>query len=66
MQCIFTTSDDEMAGVFRAAFPGSRLRELILERLAEDARAGDLILTLGAGSVSGAGALLLEALENRV
>ena len=37
-----------------------------VERLAADARAGDMILTLGAGSVSGAGPLLLGRLEARV
>ena len=34
-----------------------------VERLAEDARPGEMILTLGAGSVSQAGPLLLEALR---
>ncbi len=34
-----------------------------VERLAADAREGDMILTLGAGSVSQAGPLLLEALR---
>ncbi len=36
-----------------------------VERLAEDARAGDMVLTLGAGSVSQAGPMLLEALNGR-
>jgi UDP-N-acetylmuramate--alanine ligase len=34
-----------------------------VERLAADARPGDMVLTLGAGSVSQAGPLLLAALE---
>jgi UDP-N-acetylmuramate--alanine ligase len=34
-----------------------------VERLVEDAREGDMILTLGAGSVSQAGPMLLEALK---
>jgi UDP-N-acetylmuramate--alanine ligase len=34
-----------------------------VERLVEDARPGEMILTLGAGSVSQAGPLLLEALK---
>jgi UDP-N-acetylmuramate--alanine ligase len=33
-----------------------------VERIAADARPGEMILTLGAGSVSQAGPLLLEAL----
>lgn len=37
-----------------------------VERLAADAREGDMILTLGAGSVSGAGPLLLERLGAQV
>jgi UDP-N-acetylmuramate--alanine ligase len=36
-----------------------------VERLAEDARPGEMILTLGAGSVSQAGPLLLEALKEK-
>jgi UDP-N-acetylmuramate--alanine ligase len=35
-----------------------------VERLVEDARSGDMILTLGAGSVSQAGPMLLEALRS--
>jgi UDP-N-acetylmuramate--alanine ligase len=35
-----------------------------VERLVGDARSGDMILTLGAGSVSQAGPMLLEALRN--
>ena len=34
-----------------------------VERLAEDARPGDMVLTLGAGSISQAGPMLLEALR---
>ncbi len=34
-----------------------------VERLAEDARPGEMILTLGAGSVSQAGPMLLDALR---
>jgi UDP-N-acetylmuramate--alanine ligase len=34
-------------------------------RLVEDARPGDMVLTLGAGSISQAGPMLLEALRNR-
>jgi UDP-N-acetylmuramate--alanine ligase len=34
-------------------------------RLAEDARPGDMVLTLGAGSISQAGGMLLEALKAR-
>jgi len=37
-----------------------------VERLVADARPGDMILTLGAGSVSQAGPMLLEALQARV
>ncbi len=37
-----------------------------VERLVEDARPGEMILTLGAGSVSQAGPMLLEALRGRV
>jgi UDP-N-acetylmuramate--alanine ligase len=36
-----------------------------VERLVEDARAGEMILTLGAGSVSQAGPMLLEVLRRR-
>jgi UDP-N-acetylmuramate--alanine ligase len=36
-----------------------------VERLASDARPGDMILTLGAGSVSQAGPMLLEVLRGR-
>jgi UDP-N-acetylmuramate--alanine ligase len=36
-----------------------------VERLAEDARPGEMILTLGAGSVSQAGPMLLEVLRGR-
>ena len=36
-----------------------------VERLVEDARPGEMILTLGAGSVSQAGPMLLEALRGR-
>jgi UDP-N-acetylmuramate--alanine ligase len=36
-----------------------------VERLAADARPGDLIMTLGAGSVSAAGGMLLEALRGK-
>ena len=36
-----------------------------VERLAEDARPGEMILTLGAGSVSQAGPLILDALRSR-
>ncbi len=36
-----------------------------VERLAADARPGDMVLTLGAGSVSQAGGMLLEALAGR-
>jgi len=35
-----------------------------VERLVEDARAGEMILTLGAGSVSQAGPMLLDALRS--
>ena len=48
----------------RVAYAGS-LAEAV-ERLVADARPGDMILTLGAGSVSQAGPMLLEALEHRV
>jgi UDP-N-acetylmuramate--alanine ligase len=51
------------AGGGRVVYAGSMAEGV--ERLAEDARAGDLILTLGAGNVSGAGVLLLERLERR-
>ena len=37
--------------------------QVAVERLAEDAREGDMILTLGAGNVSQAGGMLLEALR---
>jgi UDP-N-acetylmuramate--alanine ligase len=33
-----------------------------IDRLVEEAREGDVIMTLGAGNVSQAGAMLLEAL----
>ncbi len=36
-----------------------------VERLGEDARPGEMILTLGAGSVSQAGPMLLEVLRGR-
>ncbi|MGA8939483.1 MAG: UDP-N-acetylmuramate--L-alanine ligase, partial [Acidobacteriaceae bacterium] len=36
-----------------------------VERLVEDARPGEMILTLGAGSVSQAGPMLLEALKEK-
>jgi UDP-N-acetylmuramate--alanine ligase len=36
-----------------------------VKRLVEDARPGDLVLTLGAGSVSQAGPMLLEALKSK-
>jgi len=45
----------------RVAYAGS-MGEAV-ERLVEDAREGDMILTLGAGSVSQAGPMLLEALR---
>jgi UDP-N-acetylmuramate--alanine ligase len=43
------------------AYAGSM--EEAVERLVEDARAGDVVMTLGAGNVSGAGSLLLERLR---
>ena len=36
-----------------------------VERMAEDARPGDMVLTLGAGSVSMAGPMILEALRGK-
>jgi UDP-N-acetylmuramate--alanine ligase len=36
-----------------------------VERLAADARPGEMILTMGAGSVSQAGPMLLEELRGR-
>jgi UDP-N-acetylmuramate--alanine ligase len=36
-----------------------------VQRLVEDARPGDMVLTLGAGSVAQAGPMLLECLKNR-
>jgi len=36
-----------------------------VERMAEDARPGDMVLTLGAGSVSLAGPMILEALRGK-
>jgi UDP-N-acetylmuramate--alanine ligase len=57
---------EALAGVIRAggvaavAYAGSM--EEAVERLVGQARAGDMILTLGAGNVSQAGALLLERL----
>jgi len=46
------------------AYAGSM--EEAVERLARDARPGDLVLTLGAGNVSLAGAMLLERLNLQV
>ncbi len=36
--------------------------DAVVDRLAEEAKPGDLVLTLGAGSVSGIGEQLLDAL----
>jgi UDP-N-acetylmuramate--alanine ligase len=45
----------------RVSYAGSMAEGV--ERLAEEARPGDLVLTLGAGSISQAGPMLLEALR---
>ncbi len=52
------------AGVDRAEYASSA--ELAISRLASEAREGDAILTLGAGSVSQLGRRLLGELEKRV
>lgn len=49
------------AGGGRVAYAASM--DDAIERLAEDAREGDLVLTLGAGSISHAGPLLLDRLR---
>jgi len=48
----------------RVSYAGSMAEGV--ERLAADARAGDMVLTLGAGNISQAGPMLLEALKARV
>jgi UDP-N-acetylmuramate--alanine ligase len=48
----------------RVAYAGSM--EEGVARMAADARDGDLVLTLGAGNVSAAGAMLLEKLRGKV
>jgi UDP-N-acetylmuramate--alanine ligase len=60
-------SGEGLAETIRAAHGGlvsyvPSMQEAV-ERLARDARPGDLVMTLGAGSVSQAGGMLLEALK---
>lgn len=61
---------ERLAEVIREA-NGGRVRHVAsmaeaVERLVADARPGDMVLTLGAGSVSQAGPMLLEALRVQV
>jgi len=69
---IYAASEAPIAGVTAAALVNAIGRDGVryapsvndgVEALVRDARDGDVILTLGAGSVSQAGALLLERLE---
>ena len=74
---IYAASEEPIAGVSGQSLTeairadaigqgGAAFAESIEEavaRLANDAREGDVVMTLGAGSVSGAGAKLLEALR---
>ena len=72
---IYAASEDPIAGVTGEALAlairdgsGGRVRFAPslaegVARLAEDSRAGDMVLTLGAGNVSQAGPMLLEALR---
>jgi len=69
---IYAASEAPIAGVAAAALVKAIGRDGVryapsvndgVEALVRDARDGDVILTLGAGSVSQAGALLLERLE---
>jgi UDP-N-acetylmuramate--alanine ligase len=73
---IYAASEEPIEGVTAEAFAarvrecsGRRVRyagsmEVGVERIAADAREGDLVVTLGAGSVSGAVAILLEKLRS--
>jgi UDP-N-acetylmuramate--alanine ligase len=68
-QPIKGVTGEALAAAIRAQHGGrvmyaSSMAEAI-ERLAADARPGEMVLTLGAGSVSQAGAMLLAALETR-
>jgi UDP-N-acetylmuramate--alanine ligase len=73
---IYAASEEPIAGVTGEAL-AERIRESgggrvmyaasmaeAVERLAEDARPGEMILTLGAGSVSAAGGMLLERIRD--
>jgi len=72
---IYAASEQPIAGVTGAALAkairGPRVEyaasvDGAVERLVSQARDGDLIMTLGAGSVSQAGAVLLERLAEEV
>jgi UDP-N-acetylmuramate--alanine ligase len=68
-QPIEGVTGESLAGAIRALHGGrvmyaGSMAEGV-ERLAADARPGDMVLTLGAGSVSQAGAMVLAALEGR-
>jgi UDP-N-acetylmuramate--alanine ligase len=69
---IYAASEEPVAGVTAEALVKAIGRDGVryaasvnegVEALVREAREGDVILTLGAGSVSHAGALLLERLE---
>ena len=71
---IYAASEEPIAGVTGAslasAIRGCRARyaasvDEAVAALVREARPGDLLLTLGAGSVSGIAPLLLEALARR-
>jgi UDP-N-acetylmuramate--alanine ligase len=68
-QPIEGVSGEALAAAIRAQHGGrvmyaASMAEAV-ERLAADARPGEMVLTLGAGSVSQAGGMLLAALEGR-
>lgn len=71
---IYPASEDPIPGVSSALitkYMENPLHEVIpsmieiVERVSEDARAGDVILTLGAGDVSALGQVLLDNLANK-
>jgi UDP-N-acetylmuramate--alanine ligase len=68
-QPIEGVTGEALAGAIRAQHGGRVMYAASMveavERLAADARPGEMVLTLGAGSVSQAGGMLLAALEGK-
>jgi UDP-N-acetylmuramate--alanine ligase len=72
---IYAANEEPISGIsgetLAAAICGPKVEyaqtmALGINRLAAEAQEGDVVLTLGAGNVSGAGLLLLEALAETV